>query len=143
MRAQRRGSGDGKHVPQSRSASTIPPVYDWTEFYVGINGGGSWIGPGRHQRQCNGVTVSSGLFGGTIGYNAQNLGRFVVGEELAFDWRSINAGIPAASCVLNCEFKSQWLAAGLRETSPVAGRLRQQAGRCARRGRRRFQQRPS
>jgi hypothetical protein len=38
-----------------------------------------------------------------VGYNAQNLGRFVVSEEFDFDWRTI----PAASCVLNCEFKSQ------------------------------------
>jgi outer membrane immunogenic protein len=55
------------------------------------------------------VTVTSGLVGGTIGYNAQNLGRLVVGEEFDFDWRSINATVPADSCVVNCEFKSRWV----------------------------------
>jgi outer membrane immunogenic protein len=95
-----------------KSANTISPVYDWTGFYVGINGGAS-LGHVPWSSDPDGtngnVTVSSGLVGGTIGYNAQNLGRFVVGEEFDFDWRSINAGIPAASCALNCEFKSWWL----------------------------------
>jgi len=102
-------------VPSSAypvKSANILPVYDWTGFYVGINGGGSW---GRvpwssdPDGTSGNVTVSSGLVGGTIGYNAQNLGRFVVGEEFDFDSRSINARIPAVSCVLNCEFKSQWL----------------------------------
>jgi outer membrane immunogenic protein len=95
-----------------KSPNTIPPVYDWTGFYVGINGGGSW-GHVPWTSDPDGTagtaTVSSGLVGGTIGYNAQNLGRFVVGEEFDFDWHSINASIPAASCVLNCEFKSRWV----------------------------------
>src|SRR5258708_7746058 len=59
-------------------SATIPPVvYDWTGFYVGINGGGSW---GRvpwssdPDGTADTATVSSGLVGGTIGYNAQNLG---------------------------------------------------------------------
>jgi outer membrane immunogenic protein len=93
-------------------SANAPPVYDWTGFYVGINGGGSWSRiPWTSDADGTAGTamVSSGLVGGTIGYNAQNLGRFVVGEEFDFDWRSINVAIPAASCVLNCEFKSQWL----------------------------------
>jgi opacity protein-like surface antigen len=95
-----------------KSSNTIPPVYDWTGFYVGINGGGSWghVPWSSDPDGTNGsVPVSSGLVGGTIGYNAQNLGRFVGGEEFDFDWRGINASVPAASCVLNCEFKSRWL----------------------------------
>jgi outer membrane immunogenic protein len=87
-------------------------VYDWTGFYVGINGGGSW---GRvpwtsdPDGTAGTATVSSGLVGGTIGYNAQNLGRFVFGGEFDFDWRGINAAIPPASCAPGCEFKSDWL----------------------------------
>src|SRR5260370_15671723 len=79
-------------------SANIPPVYDWTGFYVGINGGGSW-GRVPWSSDPDGTdgtaTVSSGLVGGTIGYNAQNLGPFVFGEEFDFDWRSINATIPA------------------------------------------------
>jgi outer membrane immunogenic protein len=95
------------------------PLYDWTGFFVGINGGGSF---GRMNwrsdpDETSGIAnVSSGLIGGTIGYNAQR-GSFIFGEEFDFDWRNFNATIPAASCALaspsgtaNCEFKSSWLA---------------------------------
>jgi outer membrane immunogenic protein len=98
-----------------KSALPPPAVYDWTGFYVGINGGGSW-GRVPWSSDPDGVadttTVSGGLVGGTMGYNAQNLGRFVVGGEFDFDWRSFNATIPAPVCVsggANCEFKSDWL----------------------------------
>jgi hypothetical protein len=75
-----------------KSANTVPSVYDWTGFYVGINGGGSW---GHAPWSSD----------GTIGYNAQNLGRFVVGEEFDFDWRSIDTTFSTPSC----EFKSRWV----------------------------------
>jgi outer membrane immunogenic protein len=90
-----------------------PLVYDWTGFYVGINGGGS-SGRVPWSSDADGTSgtasVSSGLVGGTIGYNMQNLGPWIVGEEFDFDWRSFNATIPAAVCSPNCEFKSDWLA---------------------------------
>ena len=88
-------------------------LYDWTGFYAGINGGGSW---GRTRWRSDPditsgtVNVSSGLVGGTIGYNAQNLGSFIFGEEFDFDWRGVTAIVPPASCAPNCEFKSAWLA---------------------------------
>ncbi len=53
----------------------MPPVmtpasaYNWTGFYVGINGGGIWDG-----------STSGGLIGGTIGYNSQS-GPWVLGLE--------------------------------------------------------------
>jgi outer membrane immunogenic protein len=58
------------------------PTYDWTGFYLGINGGGSaghapWTSD--PDATSGTATVSSGLVGGTIGYNAQNLGPFVLG----------------------------------------------------------------
>jgi outer membrane immunogenic protein len=101
--------------PAYAKAPYAPPAYDWTGFYAGINGGGSW---GRvpwsadPDATAGTTTVSSGLIGGTIGYNAQNLGPFVLGEEFDFDWRGINAAIPAASCAPGCAFKSDWLATG-------------------------------
>jgi outer membrane immunogenic protein len=95
-----------------KSANIMPAVYDWTGFYVGINGGGSWghvPWSSDPDAMAGNVTVSSGLVGGTIGYNAQNLGRFVVGEEFDFDWRSFDATIPTPSCAPGCEFKSRWV----------------------------------
>jgi outer membrane immunogenic protein len=95
-----------------KSANIMPAVYDWTGFYVGINGGGSWghvPWSSDPDAMAGNVTVSSGLVGSTIGYNAQNLGRFVVGEEFDFDWRSFDATIPTPSCAPGCEFKSRWV----------------------------------
>ena len=43
------------------------PVYRWTGFYLGINGGGGW---GRSQWDgIDRFDVSGGLIGGTVGYN--------------------------------------------------------------------------
>ena len=45
------------------------PIYNWTGFYVGINGGGAW---GNSQWDgLNKFDVSGGMIGGTIGYNWQ------------------------------------------------------------------------
>jgi outer membrane immunogenic protein len=88
-------------------------MYDWTGLYVGLNAGGSF---GRvrwksyFDNTSGDVSVSSGVAGGTIGYNAQNLGSFVFGTEFDFDWRGINATVPPPSCAPNCEFKSDWVA---------------------------------
>jgi outer membrane immunogenic protein len=87
-------------------------LYDWTGFYVGINGGGSFghVNWSSDPDLTSGsVNVSSGLVGGTIGYNMQNLGALVIGQEFDFNYRSFTATIPPASCAPNCEFKSQWV----------------------------------
>lgn len=88
-----------------------PPVYDWTGFYVGISGGAT---RGRATWESDPDLTSgtdarsSGLVGGTIGYNAQNLGQFVVGTEFDFNWRRFDFMIPAATCGTTCELKSDW-----------------------------------
>jgi outer membrane immunogenic protein len=90
-----------------------PPVYDWTGLYVGINGGGSW---GRSHwvsdpDLTNGAdTKSSGTIGGTIGYNMQTLGQWVIGEEFDFNWRRFEFDIPAATCGPTCSLQSNWFA---------------------------------
>src|SRR5215471_17813955 len=53
-------------------------VYNWTGFYVGVNGGGIWSGGD-----------SEFLIGGTLGYNWQQPGSpFVFGLEGDIDWVS-------------------------------------------------------
>lgn len=92
--------------------SNLPPVYDWTGFYVGLSGGASW---GRAKWESDPdltsgtAAATSGLVGGTIGYNAQSWGRLVIGEEFDFSWRKFDFTIPAATCVQNCELKSDWV----------------------------------
>lgn len=70
-------------------------VWNWTGFYLGINGGGAW-GQTRHTDNF-GVTTgnfdtSGGVVGGTYGANWQT-GRFVIGFEGDFDWANINGSL--------------------------------------------------
>jgi opacity protein-like surface antigen len=83
--------------------------YDWTGFYIGINGGGAfgttdWTAP----LAANSASLSGGLVGGTAGYNLQANEPFVVGVEADFDWAHVN-GTATEACVPNCGFKSTWL----------------------------------
>jgi outer membrane immunogenic protein len=104
-------------------APNQPPIYDWTGFYVGLSGGATW---GRAKWESDPdltqgtVTGSSGVIGGTIGYNMQNLGPLVVGEEFDFSWRHFDYSIPAATCGSNCQLTSDWVStARLRFGLPI------------------------
>jgi outer membrane immunogenic protein len=104
-------------------APNLPPVYDWTGFYVGLSGGATW-GSTKWESDPDltqgTVTGSSGLIGGTIGYNMQNWGPMVVGEEFDFSWRHFDYSIPAATCGPTCEVTSDWVStARLRFGFPV------------------------
>jgi outer membrane immunogenic protein len=89
----------------------LPPAYDWIGFYIGLNGGAS---SGRASWESDPdltsgtASHSSGLIGGTIGYNAQILGPFVVGAEFDFNWRRSDFTIPATTCGPTCELQSNW-----------------------------------
>ena len=88
------------------------PVYNWTGFYIGINGGGGF---GRSQWDSTGsFNTSGGLVGGTVGYNYQ-FGQGVVGLEGDIDWANIN-GTTNTSAPLGCKTSDHWL-------STVRGRL--------------------
>ncbi|MGZ5845039.1 MAG: outer membrane protein, partial [Xanthobacteraceae bacterium] len=82
------------------------PVYYWTGFYIGINGGGGW-----GESQWDGINkfdLSGGLIGGTIGYNWQ-VGQIVVGAEGDLDWSGVK-GTTTALCAAGCETRNKWLA---------------------------------
>jgi outer membrane immunogenic protein len=93
----------------------ITPVevpFNWTGFYIGINGGGGW-GTSRHDFPAVPSTtgdfdVSGGLIGGTMGVNFQS-GTMVYGLEMDLGWSSIdgNAACPGAGFV--CATELQWL----------------------------------
>jgi outer membrane immunogenic protein len=93
--------------------SKYAAVYDWTGLYAGIIAGGGWgrvpwvSGPDATAGSAN---VSSGLFGGTLGYNAQTVSAFVLSTEADLAWNHINATVPPFSCAPNCELTSNWLA---------------------------------
>jgi outer membrane immunogenic protein len=88
------------------------PVYNWTGFYIGINGGGGF---GRSTWDTTGgFNTSGGLVGGTLGYNWQ-AGQAVFGLEGDIDWADIN-GTTNNACPLGCKTSDSWL-------STVRGRL--------------------
>jgi len=80
-------------------------AYNWTGFYLGINGGGafgssSWNSTGSRD-------ISGGLVGGTVGYNYQ-MGHAVVGVEGDIDWADIS-GSTTNGCPLGCKTSDTWL----------------------------------
>ena len=97
-------------------APVYAPAYNWSGFYLGINGGGGW---GRSTWSTTGsFDTSGGLVGGTIGYNYQ-MNQVVLGVEGDIDWANINGttstGCPSATGT-GCQTSDNWL-------STVRGRL--------------------
>ena len=91
---------------QGTRAPVYSPLYSWSGFYLGFNGGGafgssSWDSTG-------GFDVSGGLLGLTAGYNWQ-AGTFVFGLEGDVDWTNIK-GTTFAFCAPGCETSNSWLA---------------------------------
>src|SRR6185437_16306156 len=68
------------------AAAALP--YDWSGFYLGINGGGGW-GRSNWSAASTGFGVNGGQVGGTIGYDRQ-FGNFVFGLEGDMDWSGLN-----------------------------------------------------
>lgn len=95
------------------AAYAPPPVYDWTGLYIGVNGGWSsgrthWVS--EPDLTDGADTKSAATVGGTIGYNAQTMGQWVIGEEFDFNWRRSQFNIPAATCGPACTLQSNWFA---------------------------------
>ena len=91
----------------------VVPFYNWTGFYIGINGGGAF-GNSNWSDPIDGSTGNFGvngyLLGGTIGGNYQ-IGSFVLGVEGDGDWANFDGTTVNASCAgVGCETKSNWLA---------------------------------
>jgi outer membrane immunogenic protein len=84
------------------------PLYNWTGFYLGLNGGAAW---GRSRWSGTGTgnfNLSGGMIGGTIGYNWQN-GPWVFGLEGDIDWTNIG-GTTTTACAVGCKTQNSWLA---------------------------------
>jgi outer membrane immunogenic protein len=98
---------------QYYKAPAYAPVFNWTGFYIGVNGGGGF---GRSHWDALGTSfdISGGLVGGTVGYNYQ-FGQAVVGIEGDIDWADIN-GTTTNGCAVGCKTSDSWL-------STVRGRL--------------------
>jgi len=99
-------------APPINKAPIFNPVYNWTGFYLGINGGGGW----GHSTwdSTGGFDLSGGLVGGTAGYNWQT-GAWVFGLEGDVDWTNIK-GNTTVACPLGCQTSNSWI-------STVRGRV--------------------
>ena len=79
-------------------APVMAPVWNWSGFYIGINGGYSW---GRSSRDLNffnplnGVLLASGTGGG------RDMNGGVFGGQVGYNWQ-------ASNWVFGLEFDAQW-----------------------------------
>jgi len=92
--------------PMPYRAPVYGAVYNWTGFYLGINGGGGW---GRSQWDgIDKFNISGGLIGGTVGYNWQ-INQLVIGAKGDIDWSGVR-GTTNVLCPPGCESRNSWLA---------------------------------
>jgi outer membrane immunogenic protein len=87
-------------------APAYAPMYNWTGFYLGINGGGAF-----GNSDWNGLGVSNspggGMVGVTAGYNWQGMGSpWVFGLEGDVDWTNVKDS--TACGAFSCETKNTW-----------------------------------
>jgi outer membrane immunogenic protein len=97
--------------PYSKAPAMIAAVYDWSGFYVGLNGGGGWSHKCWDINNDLGVAVvpfregchdaTGGMAGGQIGFRWQS-GAWVFGFEGQGDWTNfkgsnVSAFIPGAT----------------------------------------------
>jgi outer membrane immunogenic protein len=86
------------------------PYYNWSGFYLGINGGYAWGTSGWTVAPVNVLDAkpTGWLVGLTAGYNLQ-FGSVVVGIEADYDWADIKSSDTCAA-VFVCGTKSSYLA---------------------------------
>jgi outer membrane immunogenic protein len=87
-------------------AQRYAQTYNWSGFYLGVNGGGGW----DDSHSSDGLR---GLAGGTVGYNYQ-ISQAVFGLEGDIDWSDLSRN---GNCsAFSCETRNNWL-------STVRGRV--------------------
>jgi outer membrane immunogenic protein len=85
----------------------MAPAYNWSGFYLGINGGGGW-GHSNWDTSSDRIGLSGGLVGGTAGYNWQ-LGNAVLGIEGDIDWADLKGTNSSTLCPAGCSTSDTWL----------------------------------
>jgi outer membrane immunogenic protein len=96
--------------PPTKAPAFVPPYYNWTGFYIGVNGGGGW-GRSTWSPLPGQFDTSGGLVGGTIGYNWQ-FGQWVWGLEGDADWSDIQGSTTGLGCgfAASCTTRNDFLA---------------------------------
>jgi outer membrane immunogenic protein len=96
-----------RQMPAKAPAYVVQPLYNWTGFYVGINGGGGFGSSNFSSPFGTSFNTSGGLVGGTLGYNWQ-MNQFVFGLEGDIDWSNIRGS--SACGGTSCSTRNDWLA---------------------------------
>ena len=108
-------SGQAADLPRATMPAKAPVIvlYNWSGFYVGINGGYGWGGSNWRDLGDGSTTgnfnVSGGVLGGTLGYNMQT-GAWVLGVEGDLDWSNIKGDTAVTCGPPNCQTRNDWLA---------------------------------
>ncbi|MGC1356159.1 MAG: outer membrane protein [Xanthobacteraceae bacterium] len=105
-------SADLPPGPYYKAPAYLPPVYNWTGFYIGANGGGGF-GYSKWDTTSS-FNPTGGVVGGTLGYNYQ-IGAAVLGVEGDIDWAGLS-GSTTGGCPAGCKTSDSWL-------STIRGRL--------------------
>mgnify|MGYP002084291748 CR=1 FL=1 len=90
---------------KARPAPAVVAVYNWTGFYIGVNGG--WARSDLDFLTAAGAELAShkgkgAVIGGQIGYNFQVGGNFVLGVEVDADYASITGQRSCPNAAFNC-----------------------------------------
>jgi outer membrane immunogenic protein len=108
LAAQSAGAADLSVAPLYKAPpAEVTQVYNWTGFYLGVNGGGGW-GHSYWDANTTGIPLSGGLVGGTAGYNWQT-GHVVLGLEGDIDWADLSGTRTTAGCPVGCNTSDSWL----------------------------------
>ncbi|MEX0590627.1 MAG: outer membrane protein [Xanthobacteraceae bacterium] len=113
-------------------ASVAAPLFNWTGFYAGVQGGYGW-GDTEHTQ----APASTGEFdlegwagGGTIGYNWQFAGPWVLGLEADISWSNIdasagpgNVGNFGCGTASGCKTEVDWFGTARVRLGPTFDRL--------------------
>jgi len=96
------------------------PVWSWTGFYLGVNGGGAWgrtdfIYTAAPQTSAD-HSSSGGLAGGTVGYNWAPTPYAVFGLEADWDWADIYGSTTCPVPTFSCQSK-------IRDLGTLRGRI--------------------
>ena len=83
--------------PIYKSARSVIAYYNWTGFYVGVNGGYGW-GTSKWDSPAVSVKPKGWLAGGTVGFNYQ-IGSFVWGFEGDLDWADVSGGTACGAAI--------------------------------------------
>jgi len=94
--------------PPPTKAPVVAAPYNWTGFYIGINGGYGF-GRSRWDGLPASFDVNGGMVGGQLGYNWQ-FGQFVYGVEGDGDWTHLRGTASFAHCNVGCQTRNDFLA---------------------------------